>query len=87
MEDRVSRVDALKEKISSLDFHIGECIRKAKAADKAGNELEAGHFDMLAAAGEQELTNLYRDLADATYEEAMASRRDYMRDQSWTKQG
>jgi hypothetical protein len=82
----MSRIDTLKEKISSLDFHIGECIRKAKAADKAGNDLEASHFDMLAAAGEQELANLYRDLADATHEEAMASRRDYLCDCSYGRQ-
>jgi hypothetical protein len=82
----MSRVDALKEKIGNLHFHIGECIRKARAADEAGNELRAVHFDMLAAAGEKELSELYRDLADAMHVEAMVSRGDYLRDASYGRQ-
>jgi hypothetical protein len=80
----VSRVDDLEKKLAFAVWRADLCIANAKSAT---HPIMVALYEALTAKIEKEIDALSRELREAEDEEDAISRRDYLRDASYGRQG
>jgi hypothetical protein len=80
----VSRVDELEKKLAFAVWRADRCIANTKAQ---AHPIMIALYETLAAQIEKEIDQISKELRDAEDEEGKISRRDYLRDTSYGRQG